>query len=348
MGVCKRLWLTILASLMIFATLPAMSMTPQQQKKMLDQLDQLDQMEKLDHFDFTDLAAKAEACTRARNFDCAEQSISKASKSISSSQDKKTLQVLKRNLVAERKAAEEERLAEERRLAEARSRESQSSGIQLGKLAAMGAGALIGGVGHMSAEVQSKVVQGIIKDSMPGQDGISNFKGNMDSLNAEQRARNERAAAAQRERQAQAIADEAANNRRMMDPSIRSHQSNDQNTTNRFAQAQDNRAANSNAGSYTSKLAPLSYSSSTKYRCVEKTTGGSFPRRTEAAARAEALQYTKIVEGGMGNLKTISTEITSCKHEEGLGFTCHALTKYERDSSVPCGGRSGPSGGKSK
>lgn len=233
MGICKRLWFTILVSLMIFATLPAMSMTPQQQKKMLDQLDQLDQMEKLDHFDFSDLAAKADACTHARDFNCAEKNIAKASKSISSSQDKKALQELKRNLVAERKAAEEERLAEELRLAEARRRESQSSGIQWGKLVAMGTGALIGGVGHMPAEVQNKVITGIVKDSMPGQDGMSNFKGNMDSLNAEQRARNERAAAAQRDQQAKAIAAEAANNRRLMDASIRSHQSNDQNTTNR-------------------------------------------------------------------------------------------------------------------
>lgn len=114
----------------------------------------------------------------------------------------------------------------------------------------------------------------------------------------------------------------------------------------RATQAQNNRVANANnVSSYTPKLTPLSYPSSTKYRCVEKGKGSGMDY-SEEKARAVALRYSRPVEGGMNNRKIISSEVLSCKFDAPW-TKCVAETKSEVDSTAPCGGR-GPSGGKSK
>lgn len=129
MNIIKRLWLSIIVTLIFFAPLPSNAMTAAEQKNMLDQLDQLDQ---LDHMDFLELEEKANACIRARDFDCAEKKIAKAARSAGNSKDKTALGYLKQRLAAERTVMSEERaearrrekLAEERE--EARRREERA------------------------------------------------------------------------------------------------------------------------------------------------------------------------------------------------------------------------------
>jgi hypothetical protein len=78
----------------------------------------------------------------------------------------------------ERQRAEEER----QRVAQAalqrrqQDEQSQSGGFQWGKAAALLGGSAIGGLGKLSPELQGRVITGILKDSVGGQTGISNFQ----------------------------------------------------------------------------------------------------------------------------------------------------------------------------
>lgn len=83
---------------------------------------------------------------------------------------------------------EQQRIAEEqRRQAEAerqqllqaqaaqqRAAQSQNSGFQWGKLAALGVGAMAGGLTKLPSDMQAQVITGLVSDSMPGQTGIAN------------------------------------------------------------------------------------------------------------------------------------------------------------------------------
>ncbi len=68
--------------------------------------------------------------------------------------------------------------AAEAALAEARAREQPApvsgGGFQWGKLAAMGVGAAMGGVGKLDAETQARFIGGMISDSAPGVGGVGN------------------------------------------------------------------------------------------------------------------------------------------------------------------------------
>lgn len=109
-----RLPLVLALGLLALASLPVAAIT-NEQKSMLDQLDLLDQQE------FVAQIEKAQACTRLRDFACAEKRLAKAAKYTTNSQDKGTLRLAHSDLAAERAAVIEEgrqRAAEQRRIAE--------------------------------------------------------------------------------------------------------------------------------------------------------------------------------------------------------------------------------------
>lgn len=82
---------------------------------------------------------------------------------------------------AERLAAQhrQELAAERQRIAQLQAAQqaaapSQASGFQWGKLAALGVGAVAGGLTQLPSETQAKVIAGLVSDSMAGQEGLSN------------------------------------------------------------------------------------------------------------------------------------------------------------------------------
>lgn len=80
---------------------------------------------------------------------------------------------------ADRRAEQRAQASASEAAAQAAARQQHSSdegGFQWGKLAALGAGAGIGGIGKLSSADQLKGVVGMVKDSMSGQDGISNLQ----------------------------------------------------------------------------------------------------------------------------------------------------------------------------
>lgn len=97
------------------------------------------------------------------------------------------------------------------------------------------------------------------------------------------------------------------------------------------------------------RFTPLTNVDRKNYRCADSFTASSAPRWTKAEASEEALRYAKVGTYGTLGLNTLSSEITSCKFESGLGYTCIAKTKFERDSTVPCtSGPKAPSEGVAK
>lgn len=207
----------------LYLAVMAMLTTPLQAAgKAADLLEMADQLDQIDKQDFQAAIDRANGCTRARDFSCSESELMKAAKAVNGGEDKRTLLAARQNIAnekaqiaaEERQRAEEARRAkeaEERRLAEAEERQRQAeararqqaeqeSGFQWGKLAALGVGAAIGGVGHLSAEAQTKLITGMTKDSMAGQQGISNFNSAAADIGAQQKAAME--AEARRQQQA--------------------------------------------------------------------------------------------------------------------------------------------------
>lgn len=230
----KQHWI-LLATLWTL-TLPALAVTEQQQK-MLEQLNQLDQ---LDHMDLVDGAEKANACIRSHDFTCAENNIAAATKVANTADDRRLLETTRQYLLAERQRVDTEtrlQAEEDRRLAEAearakaeaqRQREAQaqqpSGGFQYGKAAALLGGSFIGGLDKLPADVQAKIVSGIAKDSMAGQEGIGNFKGAADSSLADLQAQVQANRRAREQQQANARQAEADNNEKLLKAAAASRQ----------------------------------------------------------------------------------------------------------------------------
>lgn len=83
-------------------------------------------------------------------------------------------QKLKDELAAQKRRQEEQ----QRRAAAASAQAARDEGgFQWGKLAALGAGAAIGGLKDLPSDVQAKAISGMVLDSRAGQDGVSNFQG---------------------------------------------------------------------------------------------------------------------------------------------------------------------------
>lgn len=78
----------------------------------------------------------------------------------------------------------------EQRLAAQRAAQESSGGFQWGKLAALGAGALAGGITNLDAGTQMDIMASIVSDSMAGSEGVTNLQG---TLNAHQAAQNSKA-----------------------------------------------------------------------------------------------------------------------------------------------------------
>jgi hypothetical protein len=103
----------------LFAPLPAIAMDA-------SLLEMSEQMDGIDKQDFQSAINKANTCTRARNFPCAESELAKAAKSANSGQDKKTLLASQTGLKNEKQAlADEIRRTEEERLAQIRRDEEE-------------------------------------------------------------------------------------------------------------------------------------------------------------------------------------------------------------------------------
>lgn len=93
---------------------------------LLNLLEMSDQIDKSEKQDFQAAIDKASACTRARNFPCAESELAKAKKVASSGQDKKILLLSQNSLANERQQlASEIRQAEEEREAQLRREEDR-------------------------------------------------------------------------------------------------------------------------------------------------------------------------------------------------------------------------------
>jgi hypothetical protein len=152
-----------------------------------DLLNMSDQLDKLDKRDFRIAMDLADLCTRRRDLSCAAEQIALASKSANSNSDRQQLAQARSNVEAtreriaqeERAREEAERRAEQERIAQLerqrREEEAQSnSGFQWGKAASLLAGTAAGGLNKLAAEKRAEVLTSIVKDSMPGQEGMSN------------------------------------------------------------------------------------------------------------------------------------------------------------------------------
>ncbi|MCV2353304.1 hypothetical protein LNV09_03925 [Paucibacter sp. B2R-40] len=158
-------------------------------------LDMADKLDRLDQQDVSIAIERADQCTRKRDFDCSNAQLAKAAKLVTGKDDKLALANSQQNMAdeksrmaeeARRAAAEAQALAlarqqEQARLAQAEQRREAEGGFQWGKALAMGGGALLGGVGKLSAEMQGKILTGIVKDSLEGQSGVSNFQASVNS-----------------------------------------------------------------------------------------------------------------------------------------------------------------------
>lgn len=269
MNTNNRRWLSSMITLLTVIFSPAMAMAEltDQQKKMINQLDQLDQ---LDHLEFTAQTEKADTCIRARDYSCAEKKITKAAKYAISSKDKNTLRLAKLSLAAERRREKEELEAaameqarqirqkeEQRRIAQARQRQreedAEASDFQWGKAGlGIGVGLLAGG--GMSSEAKIKYIEGIVKDSMPGQEGLSNTTANANAYADKQKKLKIIADQQSRKQLLQGIAEETANNERLLKAARESHQPKTPAVEQRVARADAQRNARANAAKSQSAL----------------------------------------------------------------------------------------------
>lgn len=87
--------------------------------------------------------------------------------------------------IAADKAASAQRLANEEAARGRRENAAQSNGFQWGKLAAMGAGAAIGGIDKLPADTQARLVAGMVADSQAGHSGAGNFQSAASSVGAQ-------------------------------------------------------------------------------------------------------------------------------------------------------------------
>lgn len=225
------LFLTVTA--IFWAPLPAVA-------DVSDLLGMSEQLDEIEQQDFLTAINKANACTQMHDFECTASQFEKAAKLASSARDRQTLAAARENMQDEQtKIAELARLRaeeeEHQRIAQAEQLErerqqatqaSQAGGFQWGKAAALLGGSAIGGIGKLSSEVQVKVFESIIKDSMAGQKGIGNFKGTAGNLAAEHKAQQVIIAQQQRKQQANAMVAEADNNERLLKAAKESRQAN--------------------------------------------------------------------------------------------------------------------------
>ena len=118
----RKPWLSksILLGLLLSITTPAFAELDASLLEMSEQMDGIDKQ------DFQSAIDRANTCTRARNFPCAETELAKATKASNSGHDKKTLLASQTGLKKEKQAlADEIRRAEEKRLAQIRRDEEE-------------------------------------------------------------------------------------------------------------------------------------------------------------------------------------------------------------------------------
>lgn len=154
-------------------------------------LDMVDKQDKLDKQDFRASLDIADACTRKRDFACANEQLADASKLASSAADRQSIASARQGIEVEksrvaeearvraaaerqRAEAEQQRIAQAERQRQQQAEASKSSGFQWGKAGALLAGSAIGGIGKLSGETQVKIITGILQDSSAGQTGIGN------------------------------------------------------------------------------------------------------------------------------------------------------------------------------
>ncbi len=120
----RKHWLWNFVLLNLLASIAAVAIAATG-PSLLEMSDLLDGIEKQD---FQAAINKANACTRARNFPCAETELAKAAKAANSGQDKKTLLASRQSLANERQQlANEIRRAEEARQAQIRREEEREA-----------------------------------------------------------------------------------------------------------------------------------------------------------------------------------------------------------------------------
>ena len=196
-----------------------------------------------------------------------------------------------------------ERIAGEWEKGVLRRRTDDEGGFQWGKLAAIGVGAAIGGAGHLSSEAQTRVVTAAVNDSMAGQQGIGNLQSTTDTLLAQQKAQQARAAQQAREQQGKAIADEAANNERLLKAARESRQSN----AGQQQTVSTDRSWQQQSGT------PINYATTSSARGGSSDANSNRSAGTASNADSPKL-YTSIVEGRFRGIGT--TEAAGCEAAE--------------------------------
>lgn len=134
----------------------------------------------MDRQDFLDGIEAAGQCVQRNDFACAEKALAGIRELASSPEQAQLLAAATRELDGARQRLAQQRAQEQARAEQARMARQQSqqqSGYQWGKLAALAAGAAIGGIDQLDSQTQANVVMGMVKDSMSGQQGISGMQG---------------------------------------------------------------------------------------------------------------------------------------------------------------------------
>lgn len=92
------------------------------------------------------------------------------------STDGQTAQTMLDAKIAADNAARQQQFANEETARSNSQNAAQSNGFQWGKLAALGAGAAIGGIDKLPADTQAQLIAGMVADSRAGQSGAANFQ----------------------------------------------------------------------------------------------------------------------------------------------------------------------------
>jgi hypothetical protein len=316
--------------------------------KVSDLLEMSERMDQADKQDFQGALGQANSCTRARNFSCSEEQLRKAAKLVNGSSDKQALNAATQNLQAERQRvkdeatakAERERqiwLANEREAEERRAAKKRREREEAEEDAAASRR-------NASSQLQQsqRDLDALITGSNRQLQANTNraFQQQRDQAAARQRdADDARAAESERTRRQNQRAAQPEQDRADQQERARQQEQARQREQERVRQA--NAAAPTTSSSYGEVRK--------KNRCQSTFSASSSGKFSEEQARSEALRYAHVNGGGPDNKLILSSTVTSCKHEEGIGYLCSAVTKYEVDTDGPTGScNRGPSSGISR
>lgn len=131
--------------------------------------------ERMDREDFLDGLEEADACTRRLDFGCAQRKLAEIQPLIATAEQERLWQQAG-NSVQYAAQQQQQRLAQQALERQRAAQAQADSGFQWGKLAAVGAGMALGGVGELDSATQAELLLGAVRDSMPNQEGMSGLQ----------------------------------------------------------------------------------------------------------------------------------------------------------------------------